>query len=149
MHGRGRRSIVMTLSVCLSLCLAMCLSACGHISGTARVFTKFLCMLPMAVAQSFSGAYLYATYFRFYGCRHVCTLAEATRCRRQAETVRLTRCLGPKTLPASFALGLAINGAWRNRRYTQRPGILLAVGMLNIYNITFAHNVPVYVATRK
>jgi len=35
----------------------------------------------------------------------------AARYRRQAETVTLTRSFGPKTLPASFALGLAINGA--------------------------------------
>jgi len=28
-------------------------------------------------------------------------------------------------------------------------GLLVGVGMLNIYDIMLAHNVPVYVATRK
>jgi len=37
----------------VSVCLRVCLSAI--ISGTTRpIFTKFLCMLPMAVARSFS-----------------------------------------------------------------------------------------------
>jgi len=44
------RSTVMSMSVCV------CLSAREHISGTTRaIFTKFLCMLPMAVARSSSG----------------------------------------------------------------------------------------------
>jgi len=49
----GKRSIVISMSVCLSVC--MCLSVCDHIFGTTRLtFTKFLCMLPMAVARSSS-----------------------------------------------------------------------------------------------
>ena len=52
----GKRSIVMTVSVCLSLCVFVRLSVREHISGTKRpVFTNFLCMLPMAVARSSSG----------------------------------------------------------------------------------------------
>ena len=40
--------------VCLSVCV--CLSVREHISGTTRpIFTKFLCMLPMSVARSYSG----------------------------------------------------------------------------------------------
>jgi len=32
-------------------CMSVCLSVCKHIPGTARpIFTKFLCMLPMALA---------------------------------------------------------------------------------------------------
>jgi len=42
--------------VCLSLCVSVCLSVSEHIFGTTRpLFTKFLCMLPMAVARSSSG----------------------------------------------------------------------------------------------
>jgi len=38
------------------ICLSVCLSVRDHISGTARpIFTKFLCMLPIAVARSSSG----------------------------------------------------------------------------------------------
>ena len=37
------------------VCVCVCLSVCEDISGTTRtMFTKFLCMLHMAVAQSFS-----------------------------------------------------------------------------------------------
>jgi len=40
----------------VSVCLCVCLSLRDHISGTTRpIFTKFLRMLPMAVARSFSG----------------------------------------------------------------------------------------------
>ena len=48
-HRLEERSIVMSVSVCLSV------SVRDHISGTTRpIFTKFLHMLPMAVARSFS-----------------------------------------------------------------------------------------------
>jgi len=41
---------------CLSVCLSVCLSARQHISGTARpTFTRFLCMLPVAVTWSSTG----------------------------------------------------------------------------------------------
>jgi len=40
----------------VSVCLSLCLSVRDHIFATARpIFTKFLCMLPVAVAPSFSG----------------------------------------------------------------------------------------------
>ena len=46
------RSIVM--SVCVRVCVRV--SVREHISGTTRaIFTKFLCMLPMAVTRSSSG----------------------------------------------------------------------------------------------
>jgi len=49
---RLMRSIVMSVSVCLCVCL----SVRDHIYGTTRpIFTSFLCMLPMAVARSFTG----------------------------------------------------------------------------------------------
>ena len=52
----GERSIVI---VPVGLCVFVCLSVCDHISGTMRaIFTKFLCMLPMAVARSSSGCLL-------------------------------------------------------------------------------------------
>ena len=42
---------MMSMSVCV-----FCLSVCEHISGATRaIFTKFLCMLRMAVARSSSG----------------------------------------------------------------------------------------------
>ena len=44
--------------VCLSVCVcvSMCLSLRDHIFRTThQIFIKFLCMLPMAVALSFSG----------------------------------------------------------------------------------------------
>jgi len=38
------------------LCVCVCLSVREDISGTTRaIFTNFLCMLPMAVARSYSG----------------------------------------------------------------------------------------------
>ena len=38
----------------ISVCVHMCLSVCEDISGTTcMIFTKFLCMLPMAMAWSF------------------------------------------------------------------------------------------------
>jgi len=43
------------MSVYVCVCLS-CLSVRDHIFETARpIFTKFLCMLPMAVARSSSG----------------------------------------------------------------------------------------------
>jgi len=45
----GERSIAMKVSVCL----CMCLSVRDHVFGTTRpICTKFLRMLPMAVARS-------------------------------------------------------------------------------------------------
>ena len=44
--------------VCLSVCLCVCLCVRQDIAGTIRAIftnTKFLCMLPMAVARSSSG----------------------------------------------------------------------------------------------
>ena len=68
----GQRRTVMSMSVCL------CLSVSKDISGTTRsMFTKFLCMLPVAVAAlARSSACWVATryVFQVYGCRHVCTL---------------------------------------------------------------------------
>jgi len=47
------QSIVMSMYVCLFVCL----SVCSHDSKTAQPnFTSFLCMLPVAMAWSFSGS---------------------------------------------------------------------------------------------
>ena len=55
-----QRSIVMSVSVCV--CVSLCLSVCDHIFGTTRpIFTKFLCMLLMAVARSSSGGVVMIT----------------------------------------------------------------------------------------
>jgi len=51
-HRERLRSIVMTMSLCLCVCLS------ARISGTTRaIFTKFLCLLPVSVAQSSSGMF--------------------------------------------------------------------------------------------
>ena len=51
----GERSIVISVSVCLS--------ARDHIFGTTRpIFTKFLCILPVAVARSSSGGVVIIRY---------------------------------------------------------------------------------------
>ena len=68
----GQRRTVMSMSVCL------CLSVSKDISGTTRsMFTRFLCMLPVAVAglARSSTCWIATRYvFQVYGCRHVCTL---------------------------------------------------------------------------
>ena len=55
MHVITRSSIgkrITVMSVCV--CVYVCLSVRDHIFGTTRpIFTKFLCMLSMAVARSF------------------------------------------------------------------------------------------------
>ena len=57
----GKRGVVMSVSVCVCVraCVCVCVCVCvrDHIFGTARpMFIKFfVCMLRMAVAQSFSG----------------------------------------------------------------------------------------------
>jgi len=51
-HRERLRSIVMTMSLCLCVCLS------ARISGTTRaIFTKFLCLLPVSVAQCSSGMF--------------------------------------------------------------------------------------------
>jgi len=53
----GREAEYCDERVCLSVCLCVRLSDCDHIFGTTRpIFAIFLCMLPMAVAQSSSGS---------------------------------------------------------------------------------------------
>ena len=50
-----RRAKYCDQPVCVSVCLSVCLSVREDISGTTRVmFTNFLCMLSLTVAQSFS-----------------------------------------------------------------------------------------------
>ena len=58
------RSIVMSVSVCV--CVWGGLSVCEHISRTTHpIFTKFLCMLLMAVAWSSSGVFVVFVFSMF------------------------------------------------------------------------------------
>jgi len=50
----GKRSIVMSVSVCLSVCVIVCLRS--YLRNYTSDLRHFLCMLPMAVAQSSSGS---------------------------------------------------------------------------------------------
>jgi len=55
-YGYGWRSTVTSVSFCSFVCLSVCLSVCERISGTTcPIFTKFLYMLPRAVARLSSG----------------------------------------------------------------------------------------------
>jgi len=52
----GKPCIAMSVCVCVCVCVCVRLSVRDHIFGTTRpIFTKFLCLLPMALARSFSG----------------------------------------------------------------------------------------------
>ena len=60
----GERSIVMSVSVCACVRL----SVRDHIFGTTRpIFTKFLCMLPVAAARSSSGGVVIRYVLPVYG----------------------------------------------------------------------------------
>ena len=62
---KGERSTVMIVSVCLRVSLV---SVRNHIFGTTRpIVTKFLCMLPMAVARSSSGGVVIRYVLPVYG----------------------------------------------------------------------------------
>ena len=53
LHPVALQSIVMSMSVCASVSLPVCLSVHSHNSKTVRPnFTKFLYILPVAVAES-------------------------------------------------------------------------------------------------
>jgi len=81
----------------MSMSVCVCLSVHDNIFGTTRlIFTKFLCMLPMAVARaSFGGVVI----------RYVLPVLCLTS---QAKVVRRRR---PAKRSAHAALGLAINCA--------------------------------------
>jgi len=66
----GERSIVMSVSICVCVFFVR-----EHIFGTTRPnFTNFLCMLPMAVAQSSSGGVLIRYVLPVYGfISHSCS----------------------------------------------------------------------------
>jgi len=64
----GEWSIVMSVSVCLSVCLCVCLSAIISLELDVRSSPNVLCILPMVVARSSSGAVVIRyVYCRFYG----------------------------------------------------------------------------------
>ena len=69
----GELSIVISVCVCVHVCLCLCvLSVRDQIFGITRpIFTNFLCMLPMAVARSFSGGVLVPYVFPVLGRHHI------------------------------------------------------------------------------
>jgi len=60
-HGiKVRPSGLFDESVCGSVCLSVCLSVCprGYLrNNICAIFAKFLCMLPVSIARSFSGMF--------------------------------------------------------------------------------------------
>jgi len=86
----------MTVSVCLSVCL----SVREHISGTTHpIFTKFFCMLRVAVARYSSGGEAIRYAFP------VLQMTSYVHLSQGCSTSRLTE------QSTRAALGLAINGA--------------------------------------
>ena len=52
----NERVLCFCASVCVCVCVCVCLSVRDHVFETThRIFTKFLCMLPMAMRRSSSG----------------------------------------------------------------------------------------------
>jgi len=51
----GEELSLARLSVCVSMCLSLCVCPQGYVRDTREIFSKFLYMLPMAVARSSSG----------------------------------------------------------------------------------------------
>ena len=86
------RSVVMSMSACLSVC--------EDISGTTRaIFTKFLCVLPMTVAQSSSGPLTVGriAYRREVGERE-CTAGAKCNLRLPCSSFCLVPCVRLKAL---------------------------------------------------
>jgi len=79
-------------------CLCVCVRRVrDHIFGTTRpIFTNFFVHVTHGRGSVLLWRRSDGAYFWFYGWRHICTQAEATQRRRQAEAVRarLTRSLG-------------------------------------------------------
>jgi len=58
----------------VSVYLCVCVSVCEHIAMTScPTFTKFLCMLRIAVGGWLLAVLRYDMYIGFYGGRHICT----------------------------------------------------------------------------
>jgi len=56
LRPRQGSGVLWWVCLCVSVCVCVCLFVCDHIFGTTRpIFTRFLCLLPMAVARSSSG----------------------------------------------------------------------------------------------
>ena len=66
--------VCVSMSVCGCGCVCVCLRSC--LRTTRPIFTKFLGMLPMTVAGSFSGGVV--IYFLFCGGRHKPRLLDVT-----------------------------------------------------------------------
>jgi len=82
------------LSICVCACVCVCLSLHEQFSETTqRIFTNFLCMLPVAVARSSSGGVVTRYGFLYYGWRHICSLSKVAGRRRLGEA-QCTRSLG-------------------------------------------------------
>ena len=131
-HNERKCDLLLLMCVCMSLLhpwsgnrvfwwsrLSVCLSACKHLwkYNTCLIFTKFLCMLPMAMARSSSG-----------GIAICCVLLVL----RMTAYLRISQ--GSSTLPSSWrkhsphaALDLAMNG---EQEYPLRDNGLTLTGLL-------------------
>ena len=63
------RSVVMSVSVCVWVFIC----PRSYLRNHVRSSLNFLCMLPMAVAQSFSGGVMICYVRPVYGWRHICS----------------------------------------------------------------------------
>jgi len=93
-------SIYLCVCVCVCACVRACVCVCVSLSvheqfseTTQRIFTNFLCMLPVAVARSSSGGVVTRYGFLYYGWRHICSLSKVAGRRRLCEA-QCTRSLG-------------------------------------------------------
>jgi len=68
----------------------------------------------------------------------------AARRRRRAEAARLTR-----TQAWAWRVGIPVAGSGRSGLLLAVRAYQAAVGVLSVYEIMLAHNVPAYIATRK
>ena len=79
----------------VSVCVCVRLPVRDHVFGTTRlIFTNFLCMLPVAVARSFSGGVVIRYVLPvLWITLHLHVYAKVARYRRSAEA-QCTRSLG-------------------------------------------------------
>jgi len=134
---RGARGIAMSVSVCV--CVCVCLSVCPR--SYLRNYTSDL-------------------HPNFYACYSVLLWRHSDMLRISAfvdDIIFAHKLIGCSTSPPGWGSEAhtyaALSLARRNTRCRQRTlgttFCSLAVGVLNIYDIMLAHNIPVLIATRK